>query len=54
MQASGSNILKGKVIKVVEGAVNSEVTREMHSAAVTFRRLSHREHGLGLKPRLKV
>jgi len=29
MQASGSNILKGKVVKVVEGAVNCEVTLEI-------------------------
>ena len=29
MQASGNNILKGKVVKVVEGAVNCEVTLEI-------------------------
>ena len=29
MQASGSNVLKGKVVKVVEGAVNCEVTLEI-------------------------
>ena len=29
MQASGSNILKGKVVKVVEGSVNCEVTLEI-------------------------
>ena len=29
MQSSGSNILKGKVVKVVEGAVNCEVTLEI-------------------------
>ena len=29
MQASGTNILKGKVVKVVEGAVNCEVTLEI-------------------------
>jgi len=29
MQASGSNMLKGKVVKVVEGAVNCEVTLEI-------------------------
>ena len=29
MQVSGSNILKGKVVKVVEGAVNCEVTLEI-------------------------
>ena len=29
MQASGSNIFKGKVVKVVEGAVNCEVTVEI-------------------------
>ena len=28
MQTSGTNILKGKVVKVVEGAVNCEVTLE--------------------------
>jgi molybdopterin-binding protein len=29
MQASGNNILKGKVVKIVEGAVNCEVTLEI-------------------------
>ena len=29
MQSSDSNILKGKVVKVVEGAVNCEVTLEI-------------------------
>jgi len=29
MQTSGSNILKGKVVKVVEGAVNCKVTLEI-------------------------
>ena len=29
MQASGNNILKGKVVKVVEGAVNCEVALEI-------------------------
>ena len=29
MQTSGSNILKGKVVKVVEGAVDCEVTLEI-------------------------
>jgi molybdopterin-binding protein len=29
MQASGSNILKGKVVKVVQGAVSCEVTLEI-------------------------
>ena len=29
MQTSGSNILKGKVVKVVEGAVNCEITLEI-------------------------
>ena len=31
MQSSDSNILKGKVVKVVEGAVNCEVTLEIAS-----------------------
>ena len=29
MQASGSNILKGKVVKVVKGSVDCEVTLEI-------------------------
>ena len=29
MQVSGTNILKGKVVKVVEGGVNCEVTLEI-------------------------
>ena len=29
MQTNGINILKGKVVKVVEGAVNCEVTLEI-------------------------
>jgi molybdopterin-binding protein len=29
MQTSGSNILKGKVVKVIEGAVDREITLEI-------------------------
>ena len=29
MQTSGSNILKGKVVKVIEGAVDHEITLEI-------------------------
>ena len=29
MQTSGSNILKGKVVKVIEGAVDCEITLEI-------------------------
>lgn len=33
MKLSARNILKGKVITVVKGAVNSEVTLELHGGA---------------------
>ena len=51
MKISARNVLKGKVVKVVKGAVNSEVIMELAGGAqvVSIITNSSAEH-LGLKP----
>ena len=50
MKLSARNILKGKIVKVVKGAVNSEVTLELSGGIQVFSIITNSSvENLGLK-----